>query len=56
MDGYLFPLFLGLRGCVEGYKKALNQFRNILLRSLLLMPEHGFNIRLQITQGLFGLS
>jgi hypothetical protein len=44
MGGYLFLLFLGLRGCMEGYKKALNQFYNILLPSLLLMTEHGFNI------------
>jgi hypothetical protein len=45
MGGYLFLLFLGLRGCMEGYKQALNQFCNILLPSLLLRAEHGFNIR-----------
>jgi len=42
---YLFLSFLGLRGCMEGYKYALNQFCNILLHSLLFMAEHGFNIR-----------
>jgi len=45
MGGYLFFLFIGLRGCMEHYKYALNQFCNILLPSLLLMAEHGFNIR-----------
>jgi len=33
MGGYLFLLFLGLRGCMEGYILALNQFCNILLPS-----------------------
>jgi len=45
MGHYLFLLFLGLRGYMEGYKYALNQFCNILLPSLLLMTEYGFNIR-----------
>jgi hypothetical protein len=45
MGGYLFLLFLGLRGCMEGNKYASNHFCNILLPSLLLMAKHGFNIR-----------
>ena len=62
MSGYLFLLFLGLRGCMEGYKYALNQFCNILLHYFLLMAKQRFNIRgfifilIATAQGLFGLN
>jgi hypothetical protein len=44
MGGYLFLEFLGLMGCMDDYKKALNQFCNIFFPSLLLIVEHEFNI------------